>query len=123
MKRSLYNGNIPFNTIKTTMLRPRLRIPRCSSLLRRPATQMPFRFRPYHTIPTLPQFKNPDEGVPGLLSPEGFHLAWTEYMEFVINKLNGLTSGTSPFTSLSIPHFLPTIGSPERQREKKPTCI
>ncbi|KAK7756716.1 hypothetical protein SLS62_001157 [Diatrype stigma] len=77
------------------MIRPRLRIPRAGSLLRRrPAIQAPLQFHPYHTVPVLQQFRNVEEGVPGLLSPEGFQMAWTEYIEFVLNKLNNLTAQT-----------------------------
>ncbi|KAI2466618.1 manganese and iron superoxide dismutase [Annulohypoxylon bovei var. microspora] len=64
------------------MLRPRLRIPRATRLWRQPIS-----FRQIHSAPTLGQF-NPEEGVPGLLSPGGFDLAWTQYMNFIIGKLN-----------------------------------
>ncbi|KAI1213955.1 manganese and iron superoxide dismutase [Annulohypoxylon truncatum] len=64
------------------MLRPRLRIPRPGRLWR-PAISS----RQLHSVPYLHQFK-PEEGVPGLLSPGGFDLAWTQYMNFVIEKLN-----------------------------------
>ncbi|KAI0890535.1 manganese and iron superoxide dismutase [Annulohypoxylon maeteangense] len=64
------------------MLRPRLRIPRASRPWR-PAISS----RQIHFVPALRQF-NPDEGVPGLLSSGGFDLAWTQYMAFVMEKLN-----------------------------------
>lgn len=32
-------------------------------------------------------------GVPGLLSAEGFDIAWTQYMTLMMEKLNALTSG------------------------------
>ncbi|KAI1767526.1 manganese and iron superoxide dismutase [Hypoxylon sp. FL1150] len=70
------------------MLRPRLRIPRPSRLWR-PAIST----RSIHHVPVLAQF-DPREGVPGLLSPGGFDIAWTQYMQFVIEKLNNLTAGT-----------------------------
>ncbi|KAI1774024.1 manganese and iron superoxide dismutase [Hypoxylon cercidicola] len=74
------------------MLRPRLRIPRPSRLWR-PAIS-----RSIHHVPTLDHF-NPNEGVPGLLSSGGFDIAWTQYMEFVIERLNALTADTE-FDSL-----------------------
>ncbi|KAI1390234.1 manganese and iron superoxide dismutase [Hypoxylon trugodes] len=70
------------------MLRPRLRIPRASRLWR-PATQS----RSIHHVPPLSQFK-PEEGVPELLSRGGYDFAWTQYMQFVIERLNALTAGT-----------------------------
>ncbi|KAI9729571.1 MAG: hypothetical protein M1834_006767 [Cirrosporium novae-zelandiae] len=33
-------------------------------------------------------------GIPGLISPEGFSMAWTEYEGFMVHKLNLLISGT-----------------------------
>ncbi|KAI1083274.1 manganese and iron superoxide dismutase [Whalleya microplaca] len=69
------------------MLRPRLRIPRVGLPQRSILLQ-----RSFH-VPTLRQF-SPEEGVPGLLSPGGFDTAWTQYMQFVIEKLNALTAGT-----------------------------
>ncbi|KAI1457420.1 manganese and iron superoxide dismutase [Annulohypoxylon moriforme] len=69
------------------MLRPRLRIPRASRLWR-PAISS----RQIHSVPHLPQF-DPEEGVPGLLSPGGFDMAWIQYMHFVVEKLNVLIAG------------------------------
>ncbi|GAP85945.1 putative superoxide dismutase protein [Rosellinia necatrix] len=71
------------------MLRPRLRIPRAGALLRRTA---PFA-RSQHTVPILDQFRQ-ENAVPGLLSPTGYSTAWTEYMQFLIQKLNYMTVGT-----------------------------
>ncbi|KAI0396689.1 manganese and iron superoxide dismutase [Xylariaceae sp. FL0594] len=71
------------------MIRPRLRIPQAGALLRRAA---PYN-RSYHVIPQLDQF-NAENGVPGLLSPDGYNTAWTEYMKLVTEKLNYLTAGT-----------------------------
>ncbi|CAJ2501053.1 Uu.00g039060.m01.CDS01 [Anthostomella pinea] len=72
------------------MLRPRLRIPRVGSLLR----QQPLAFsRAAHYVPRLDQF-HPEEGVPGLLSPQAYDIAWTKYMDHVIEKLGDLTAGT-----------------------------
>ncbi|KAI0175608.1 manganese and iron superoxide dismutase [Hypoxylon sp. FL1284] len=70
------------------MLRPRLRILGASRLWR-PAISA----RSLHNVPGLYQFKT-SEGVPGLLSPAGFAMSWTQYMQFVIEKLNALTADT-----------------------------
>lgn len=72
----------------TTMLRPRLRIPRAGRLWR-PAIPI----RSIHQVPTISHFDS-RQGVPGLLSPGGFDIAWTQYMQFVIEKLNSLIAGT-----------------------------
>ncbi|KAI1640469.1 Manganese/iron superoxide dismutase [Biscogniauxia mediterranea] len=72
------------------MFRPRLRIPRVGSLLRRPAT--PFR-RGIHYVPPLEHI-DPEQGVPGLLTPDGFDFAWTQYMNLMIQKLNTMVAGT-----------------------------
>ncbi|KAI2618502.1 manganese and iron superoxide dismutase [Hypoxylon sp. NC1633] len=72
----------------TIMLRPRLRIPTATRLWR-PALST----RSLHHVPLLRHF-NPQEGVPGLLSSAGFDMAWTQYMQFVIERLNALTAGT-----------------------------
>ncbi|KAI1412641.1 manganese and iron superoxide dismutase [Hypoxylon sp. FL1857] len=70
------------------MLRPRLRIPRATRLWR-PALST----RQIHDIPRLQQFK-PEEGVPELLSSQGFNIAWTQYMQYIIEGLNARTAGT-----------------------------
>jgi superoxide dismutase, Fe-Mn family len=47
--------------------------------------------RSIHHLPPLPNdFR---EGVPGLLSAEGFDMAWTQYMTLMLDKLNALTAG------------------------------
>jgi Fe-Mn family superoxide dismutase len=52
-----------------------------------------------HHIPPLPHdFR---DGVPGLLSPEGFDMAWTQYMTLMLEKLNSLTAGRSPSFSVT----------------------
>jgi superoxide dismutase, Fe-Mn family len=33
------------------------------------------------------------EGVPGLLSPQGFDMAWTQYQGLMLEKLSSLTAG------------------------------
>lgn len=35
------------------------------------------------------------EGVPNLMSPAGFQIAWTDYMGLMVEKLNALTAGKS----------------------------
>ncbi|KAI0446817.1 Manganese/iron superoxide dismutase [Xylaria telfairii] len=71
------------------MLRPRLRIPQAGALLRRAALFS----RSEHTVPILDQFIK-DSAVPGLLSPAGYSTAWTEYMQHVVYRLNGMVAGT-----------------------------
>lgn len=44
----------------------------------------------HHVPPLAHDFRN---GVPGLLSPEGFDIAWTQYMTLMMEKLNALTAG------------------------------
>ncbi|KAH8675727.1 Manganese/iron superoxide dismutase [Xylariales sp. PMI_506] len=68
------------------MFKPRLRIPRVSLPRQRPLLR-----RSLHAVPPLHYGA---EGVPGLLSADGFNLAYTEYMQFVTEKLNALTAGT-----------------------------
>ena len=44
------------------------------------------------TVPEInPNFNN---GVPGLLSPAGFDIAWTQYQGLMVEKLNNLIAGT-----------------------------
>ncbi|CZT02985.1 hypothetical protein WAI453_012209 [Rhynchosporium graminicola] len=44
------------------------------------------------TVPEInPTFHN---GIPGLLSPDGFHIAWTQYQGMMVHKLNRLIAGT-----------------------------
>ena len=50
--------------------------------------------RRIHQLPALlhhETFKR--EGVPGLLSPTGYQIAWTSYEGMIIDKLNGLVAG------------------------------
>lgn len=64
------------------MLRPRL--PRIGRALKTP-------HRSLHKVPLLTHdFSN---GVPGLLSPAGFNIAWTQYQSLMVEKLNTLTDG------------------------------
>jgi hypothetical protein len=47
-----------------------------------------------HRLPALPHDEIYSEhGVDGLLSPEGYDLAWTQYQSMMIEKLNLLTVG------------------------------
>jgi superoxide dismutase, Fe-Mn family len=47
-----------------------------------------------HQIPALPHDETyAEHGVDGLLSPEGFDLAWTQYQSMMIEKLNIMTMG------------------------------
>lgn len=76
------------------MLRPRLRIPRLSQIVR-PAASAPSLRRSIHHIPPLAHdFSN---GVPGLLSAGGFDMAWNQYMTLMMEKLNYLTASASLF--------------------------
>jgi len=34
-----------------------------------------------------------ENGVPGLLSPDAFSIAWTQYQQFMVDRLNTITSG------------------------------
>ena len=46
--------------------------------------------RSIHKLPSLPQF---EEGIDGLLTKDGFRIAWTEYQGMMLEKLNALTVG------------------------------
>ncbi|EMC91439.1 hypothetical protein BAUCODRAFT_127339 [Baudoinia panamericana UAMH 10762] len=49
-----------------------------------------------HSVPALPYddtFKL--HGIPGLLSPQAFQIAWTNYQALLVSKLNELTAGES----------------------------
>jgi hypothetical protein len=50
---------------------------------------------------TLEQHKDIREyGIPGLLSPKGFSIAYDEYMAHLADELNAATSGMGPSTTL-----------------------
>ncbi|KAK3053116.1 hypothetical protein LTR09_005742 [Extremus antarcticus] len=51
--------------------------------------------RKLHNVPDLAQYDDSFKrnGVPGLWSPIGFQIAWTQYQHMVVRKLNELTSG------------------------------
>lgn len=71
------------------MFRPRLRIPR----VRLPQASPALLRRSLHGVPTT--VHKPEVGIPGLLTSDSFHLAYTEYMQFVVEKLNRLVVGKS----------------------------
>lgn len=48
--------------------------------------------RSIHHVPTLAH--DFSEGVPNLMSPGGFNIAWSEYMALTVEKLNALTAGS-----------------------------
>jgi Fe-Mn family superoxide dismutase len=71
------------------MFRPRLRAPRLATSLGLRATVNARR-----CIHSVPELKHDfSEGVPDLMSPAGFQIAWTDYQGLVIEKLNALTAG------------------------------
>jgi Fe-Mn family superoxide dismutase len=65
------------------MLRPRL-------------TRIGLNFKTFRrSIHAVPELKhNFSDGVPGLLSSHGFDIAWTQYQNLMIEKLNILIAGT-----------------------------
>ncbi|PHH84540.1 hypothetical protein CDD83_1788 [Cordyceps sp. RAO-2017] len=71
------------------MFSTRLRIPRRLPALR----PLPAGRRLKHDVPRLP-YDFSETGVPDLLSPHGFQLAWTMHMSSIVEKLNFLTEGT-----------------------------
>ena len=75
---------------RQTMLRPAL--PRIGHSLRITNPPRIFRrtLRTRHVPILSHDFTN---GVPGLLSPAGFDMAWTQYQELMVERLNVLTAG------------------------------
>jgi hypothetical protein len=69
----------------STMIRPTF-VPRLGRSFRT------FR-RCLHQVPVLNHDFSAD-GVPGLLGPAGFDVAWTQYQSLMVEKLNTLTAGT-----------------------------
>ncbi|KAH7062378.1 Fe superoxide dismutase [Macrophomina phaseolina] len=53
--------------------------------------------RALHSVPPLTNFGSEFEkhGIPGLLSPNGFKTAWTDYQQLVIRQLNDKVAGTT----------------------------
>jgi Fe-Mn family superoxide dismutase len=78
------------------MLRPILRAPRSAVGLGLRSTVNAR--RSIHHVPQLPH--DYSEGVPNLMSPGGFSIAWTEYMKLMVEKLNALTVGMCGFDVL-----------------------
>ena len=70
-----------------TMFKPRFRIPRVRIAQPQPLIQR----RSLHQVP-VPEFSSA-RGIPGLLSRDGFHLAYTDYMQLLVDKLNALVAG------------------------------
>lgn len=52
---------------------------------------LPLAARSIHHVPALTH--DFTEGVPNLMSPGGFNIAWSEYMALTVEKLNALTAG------------------------------
>lgn len=101
------------------MFKPRLRLSRaCAARLSpaapRPSSSSPFAVparqqqqqqqrslhaspaRRLHSVAPLTEDGRFDrDGVPGLLSPEGFDIAYNTYQAHVLNKLNQWTAGTN----------------------------
>ncbi|CAH0049806.1 unnamed protein product [Clonostachys solani] len=73
------------------MLRPRLRVPRVSASIGLQAAANAR--RSFHQVPRL-RHDYTETGVPNLMSPAGFSIAWSDYMSLAIEKLNALTVGT-----------------------------
>ncbi|CAG9938276.1 unnamed protein product [Clonostachys rosea f. rosea IK726] len=73
------------------MLRPRLRVPRVSASIGLQAAANAR--RSFHQVPRL-RHDYTESGVPNLMSPAGFSIAWSDYMSLAIEKLNALTVGT-----------------------------
>lgn len=74
--------------------------------------------RSVHYVPQLRHDFN--EGVPGLLSADGYDMAWTQYMTLMIDKLNALTAGSSrpsfprsPCTSMRRTYYHPGASNGE----------
>ncbi|KAF6803398.1 superoxide dismutase [Colletotrichum sojae] len=76
------------------MFRSALRIPRvrAATTATAPAMAMRRQQRSLHYLPTLDH--DFSEGVPGLLSADGFDMAWNQYMSLMLEKLNALIAGT-----------------------------
>ncbi|KAL2863550.1 mitochondrial 37S ribosomal protein mS42 [Aspergillus lucknowensis] len=78
------------------LLRPQAPLRAVSSLSQKPVSALPrFQTRGLHQVPQLTynsQYK--ENGVPGLLSPEAFDFAWTQYQSLLVDKLNLLTQDT-----------------------------
>lgn len=58
------------------------------------ATSLTGARRALHNVPRL-RHDFSETGVPNLMSPAGFSIAWSEYMTLATEKLNALTAGES----------------------------
>ncbi|KAF2280867.1 Fe superoxide dismutase-like protein [Westerdykella ornata] len=77
------------------------------SLLRRPGAVQslagtpakcvsPLFLRSLHVVPSLVNHQELEKnGIPGLLSPKGFKIAYTDYQQLMVDELNAATSGTT----------------------------
>ncbi|MCJ1478032.1 hypothetical protein MMC13_006707 [Lambiella insularis] len=66
------------------------------------AVRSPQRRHLAHRVPLLDhdaQFNS--QGIPNLLSREGYDIAWTQYHSYLVQKLNALTAGTTDEHSLT----------------------
>lgn len=78
------------------MFKPRLRIPRVSLPRQRQASPFLFR-RDLHQLPGLSIEGSPStEGIRGLFTEDGFNLAYTQIMQYHVEKLNILAAGSCP---------------------------
>lgn len=75
------------------MLLPRLRAsPRVGASLAARLSSTVAPRRSIHNVPTL-RYDYTETGVPNLMSPAGFSIAWTDYMTLATEKINALTAG------------------------------
>ncbi|KDN61762.1 putative superoxide dismutase [Colletotrichum sublineola] len=85
----------------------RLRIPRVGATIAAAAsaparTTMQMQQRSLHHVPGLAHdFKN---GVPGLLSADGYDMAWKQYMTLILDKLNALIAASDSRWTPWTPH-------------------
>lgn len=83
-----------------------------------PTTLVWIMFRPQriasrgiHTVPKLPL--NSASGVPGLYSPNGLKVAWADYQQFVLSKLNTAIADTENETRVPFHIMQATKSRPE----------
>ncbi|KAM0802700.1 Manganese/iron superoxide dismutase [Usnea florida] len=82
--------------ILSPLSRQQTALPKCRPLIQtqclcRPKTQR----RRLHKVPQLVHNETfSKDGVPGMLSSDGFDLAWHQYQGHVVDRLNRLTAGT-----------------------------
>ena len=70
-------------------------------------------------VATLEQHKEIREhGIPGLLSPKGFSIAYEEYMAHLAEELNAATSGIGPLHSPPQPST--TLHNPRTPKQPSP---